>query len=69
VTIPDADAGDCEDLQQLTRWEHAGGLWEVVPRTPRGVTICLSRCDGGEEVGRFTTSDGLGCGQERPTAA
>lgn len=59
MTCPDAAAGDCEDLQRLTRWERAGGLWEVLARTPRGVTICLCRCDGGEEVDRFTASDAL----------
>ncbi|MDQ2755060.1 MAG: hypothetical protein M3Y71_00585 [Actinomycetota bacterium] len=59
MTCPDATAGDSGDLQRLTRWEVAGGLWEVVSRTPRAVTISLRRCDGGEEVDRFTTSDPL----------
>ncbi len=62
MTCPVAAAGDSddsEDLQRLTRWVRAGGLWEVVASTPRGVTIGLCRCDGGEEVDRFTTSDPL----------
>ena len=31
--------------------------WEVVARTDRRATISLCRCDGGEEVDRFTTAD------------
>ena len=30
---------------------------EVISRTRRGVTIGLLRCDGGEEVDRFTSDD------------
>ena len=62
MTRPVATAGepDCsQDLQRLTRWVRAGGLWEVTASTPRGVTVSLCRCDGGEEVDRFTTSDPL----------
>ena len=46
-----------EDLARLTRWERAGGLWEVLARGPHRVTIALCRCDGGEEVDRFTSGD------------
>lgn len=47
------------DLERISRWEGAGGLWEVVARGPRGVTVSLCRCDGGEEVDRFTSADDL----------
>jgi hypothetical protein len=42
---------------RLTRWEGAGGIWEVLSRNASGTTISLCRCDGGEEVDRFTTTD------------
>jgi hypothetical protein len=45
------------DVERITRWERAGGLWEVAADGPRGVTISLCRCDGGEEVDRFTSAD------------
>jgi len=48
-----------EDLERVMRWESAGGLWEVVTRGRHGVTISLCRCDGGEEVDRFTSADEL----------
>ncbi|PZF81148.1 hypothetical protein [Jiangella anatolica] len=41
----------------LTRWEDAGGEWRVVARTAGAVTVALCRCDGGEEVDRFTSAD------------
>lgn len=62
VTHPGAVAGASDGspgVQRLTRWVNAGGLWEVVATSSRGVTIGLCRCDGGEEVDRFTTSDPL----------
>ena len=46
-----------EDLLRLTRWEGAGGIWEVLSQTDGRATISLCRCDGGEEVDRFTTTD------------
>jgi hypothetical protein len=36
---------------------EAGATWQVVSRTARAVTIALLRCDGGEEVDRFTSDD------------
>jgi hypothetical protein len=50
-------ASGAEDVQRISRWEGAGGLWEVVARGPRAVTVSLCRCDGGEEVDRFTSAD------------
>lgn len=41
----------------VTRWEDAGGEWRVVARTATTVTVALCRCDGGEEVDRFTSAD------------
>jgi hypothetical protein len=42
---------------ELVRWQDAGATWEIVAQTARGVTIALLRCDGGEEVDRFTSDD------------
>lgn len=44
-------------VAELRRWEDAGAVWEVVAETPSGVTVALLRCDGGEEVDRFTSDD------------
>ena len=44
-------------LETLQRWETAGGHWEVLSRSPAGLIVALLRCDGGEEVHRFTSSD------------
>lgn len=44
------------DLDKLLRWEGAGGTWRVLSRRSGSLTISLCRCDGGEEVERFTTS-------------
>lgn len=49
------DAGS--DVVRLTRWEAAGGAWQVVARAPGRVTLALLRCDGGEEMDRFTSTD------------
>ena len=44
-------------LETLQRWETAGGHWEVLSHSPAGLIVALLRCDGGEEVHRFTSSD------------
>ncbi|WP_193043704.1 hypothetical protein [Mycolicibacterium baixiangningiae] len=44
-------------VEELKRWQDSGALWTVVSRTPGGVTIALLRCDGGEEVDRFDSTD------------
>jgi hypothetical protein len=49
--------GSTEDLDRLRRWEDAGGTWRVAARRADSVTIALCRCDGGEEVDRFSTED------------
>ena len=47
----------CERIADLLRWQDCGAVWRVVSRTNRTVTIALLRCDGGEEVDRFTSAD------------
>jgi hypothetical protein len=42
---------------ELQRWQDSGAVWEVIARTRDSVTIGLLRCDGGEEVDRFTSTD------------
>ncbi len=54
--MPHPDAAS-EDLLRLTRWEDAGGTWEVLTLRDGRVTIALCRCDAGEEVDRFTSAD------------
>ena len=41
----------------LQRWEDAGAHWAVIDRQSHSVTVGLYRCDGGEEVDRFSSSD------------
>ncbi len=41
----------------LRRWEDAGAHWAVIDRQHATVTIGLYRCDGGEEVDRFSSAD------------
>lgn len=50
-------AQDRDYVAELVRWQDAGAIWDVVARTSQGVTIALLRCDGGEEVDRFTSDD------------
>lgn len=40
----------------LQRWQDSGAHWQVIARTGDTVTVALLRCDGGEEVDRFTSS-------------
>lgn len=47
----------CDRVAELRRWEDAGATWQVVARNRNGVTVALLRCDGGEEVDRFTSDD------------
>jgi hypothetical protein len=53
----DGSAEDRDYVAELIRWQDAGAIWDVVARTSRGVTVALLRCDGGEEVDRFTSDD------------
>jgi hypothetical protein len=45
------------DLDRVLRWEDAGGTWRVGGRHPGRFTVTLYRCDGGEEIDRFTTGE------------
>lgn len=51
------EAADRDFVAELIRWEDAGATWHVVARAARGVTVALMRCDGGEEVDRFTSAE------------
>ena len=44
-------------VAELQRWQDSGAVWEVISRKAVGVTVALLRCDGGEEVDRFTSDD------------
>ena len=44
-------------VAELQRWEDSGAIWSVVSRKHDRVTVVLLRCDGGEEVDRFTSDD------------
>lgn len=44
-------------VADLRRWEDSGAHWCVLTRTADSLTIVLLRCDGGEEVDRFTSTD------------
>lgn len=46
---------ESEPVGVLRRWEDLGATWRVVAETRAGVTVALCRCDGGEEVERFTS--------------
>ncbi len=48
---------DVNRVADLVRWEDSGAHWQVVARSRDNVTIALLRCDGGEEVERFTSAD------------
>ena len=52
-----ASTQDRDYVAELVRWQDAGAIWQVVARTSHGVTVALLRCDGGEEVDRFTSDD------------
>jgi hypothetical protein len=44
-------------VDDLQRWQDSGAHWQVIARTADTVTVALLRCDGGEEVDRFTSHD------------
>ena len=58
--MTDGASGETADqdlVAELRRWQDAGAVWQVISKTSQWVTIGLLRCDGGEEVDRFTSSD------------
>ncbi|UXA19474.1 hypothetical protein [Mycobacterium sp. SMC-4] len=48
---------DIDRVAELQRWEDAGAVWQVLSRRSGEITVALLRCDGGEEVARFTSDD------------
>jgi hypothetical protein len=48
---------DLDGVAELRRWEEAGAVWRVIGRTASAVTTALLTCDGGEQVGQFTSAD------------
>ncbi|MDV3134615.1 hypothetical protein [Mycobacterium sp. 29Ha] len=48
---------DVDRVAELQRWQDSGALWEVLARVGGSVTVALLRCDGGEEMERFTSDD------------
>jgi hypothetical protein len=46
-----------DPVAAVRRWEESGAVWRVLARSPSAVTVSLCRCDDGEEVERFTSSD------------
>lgn len=44
-------------VAELQRWQDSGAVWQVISRKGCRVTVALLRCDGGEEVDRFTSDD------------
>jgi hypothetical protein len=44
-------------VAELQRWQDSGTVWAVISRKGGRVTVALLRCDGGEEVDRFTSED------------
>ena len=48
---------DSDRVAELQRWEDSGAVWSVLSRRNGRVTVALLRCDGGEEVDRFTSAD------------
>ena len=44
-------------VAELQRWQDSGAVWQVIARSGDTVTVALLRCDGGEEMDRFTSND------------
>ncbi|MTB87354.1 hypothetical protein H9L21_06670 [Aeromicrobium senzhongii] len=44
-------------LERLDRWTAHGGTCRLVEQSSGRAEVVLCRCDGGEEVERFTTCD------------
>jgi hypothetical protein len=44
-------------VAEIQRWQDSGAVWQVIARSGATVTIALLRCDGGEEMDRFTSDD------------
>jgi hypothetical protein len=44
-------------VAELQRWQDSGAMWQVIARRGDTLTVALLRCDGGEEMDRFTSAD------------
>jgi hypothetical protein len=44
-------------VAELRRWTDSGAVWQVISRRGGAVTVAMMRCDGGEEMDRFTSTD------------
>lgn len=44
-------------LDDLLRWEDAGGAWALLHDDGTTLRIALLRCDGGEQVGELLSDD------------
>ena len=45
------------DLERILRWERAGGEFRLLDERDGAVTVSLLRCDAGEEIDRFISSE------------
>ena len=48
--------GSSDPVEVLSRWEAAGGVWEVVSESAGSLTVRLCTCTAGEEVDRLVSS-------------
>ena len=56
--LPMAHTGPMsDDISRLERWVAHGGTCRIVESDAHRRTVVLCRCDGGEEVERFVTTD------------
>jgi len=51
------ESADDTALEELRRWEQAGGLWRFVAQGPDFVDIALLTCSADEEMGRLHTNN------------
>lgn len=40
-------------IEELVRWENAGGTWRVLSQDDEQVTVGLFTCHGGDEMSRL----------------
>ncbi|HEY9293936.1 MAG TPA: hypothetical protein VIP98_21860 [Microlunatus sp.] len=57
MSADDSTPDEATAIARVRRWEDLGGIWRVLDRRPNWVTVSLCRCDGGEEVERFASSE------------
>ena len=59
VALPRAivEGMDIDRVAELERGQDSGAVWQVISRHGDTLTVALLRCDGGEEMDRFTSDD------------